>query len=248
VIAAKLVYRTGSYIRFRPLQLAELPAVGDDIQVVLPDGSIVPGSVNRNPANPNVTGAELIRFIKRRLASDTTEDILLEFRTPLVWVVHLLDEALPVAREAHIPVGHVRGGALQPPDLAALMALADRENDRGRRLGTYKRVLRPAGLRRLVIGVVGARCMVDACGACQQFDADWGVGSGDVIVEVHHVEEVARTIDHHPQNLCVLCANHHRFVHNSGSWTVRHDGPNVVLGRGAREMLIVRPAALFPAA
>lgn len=248
MIPCTLVHDTGTMIRFRPRQLGQLPPGSGDIQVVLPTSRIVTCHFNRHPRNPNVSGPELVRYIKQRIGFGEREDVLVELRTPLLWVVHRLAGAVAVAGEAHVPVNRVRAGALLPQDLAALLALADRENDRGRRLGTYQRVLRPAGLRRLMVGVVGAQCMVDQCDACEQFDTDWGMGSGDVIVEVHHIEEVARTIDHHPRNLCVLCANHHRFVHNSGSWVVRHDGPNVVFGRGAKEMVIVRPAALFPAA
>lgn len=248
MIPCKLVHDTGTMIRFRTSQLGLLRNASRDIQVLLPTGRVVDCHYNRHPQNPNVSGPDLVGYIKQRIALKEREDVLVEMRTPALWIVHLLADAIAVAGEAHVPVGRVRAGALQPQDLAALLGLADRENERGRRIGTYKRVLRPAGLRRLMVGVVGAKCMVDDCGACEQFDTDWGAESGEVIVEVHHIEEVARTIDHHPRNLCVLCANHHRFVHNSGSWTVRHDGPNVVFGRGAREMLIVRPAALFPAA
>ena len=82
--------------------------------------------------------------------------------------------------------------------------------------------------------------MAQGCGVCEHFDTQWGAGSGAVIVDVHHIEHMARTIDHHPRNLCVLCANHHRFVHGSGTWSVRHDGPNVILGRGACELVIGR--------
>lgn len=248
MIPCKLVHDTGTMIRFRTSQLGLLPNASRDVQVLLPTGRVVDCHFNRHPQNPNISGPELVAYIKQRIALKAREDVLLERRTPTLWIVHLLADALAVATEARVPVGRVRSGALQPQDFAALLNLADRENDRGRRVGTYKRVLRPAGLRQLVIDVVGARCMVEDCGACHQFDTDWGPGSGDVIVEVHHIEEVARTNDHHPRNLCVLCANHHRYVHHSGSWAVRHDGPNVVLGRGVREMLIVRPAALFPAA
>ena len=65
---------------------------------------------------------------------------------------------------------------------------------------------------------------------------------------LHHIEHVARSIDHRPRNLCVLCANHHRFIHYSGEWAVRHDGANVIFTRGARELLVERPTAVFATA
>ncbi len=245
MIACKLVHDTGTMIRFRTSQLGELPTASEDIQVLLPTGRVVDGHFNRHPQNPNVSGRDLVRYIKRRLAFGDREEVLVERRTAKLWVIHALEQAIAIAGEARVPVDRFRRGALQPQDLGTLMALADRENDRGRRIHTYKRVLRPAGLRRLMIGVVGARCMVDGCEAWEGFERDWGAGSGGTIVEVHHIEYVANTIDHHPRNLCILCANHHRFVHGSGSWSVRHEESNVVLWRGSREMLLVRPAALF---
>jgi len=241
VIPCKLVHDTGTMIRFRTSQLAELPAASADIQILLPAGRLVKCHFNRHPQNPNVSGADVVRYIKQRIGFKEREDVLVEQRTTTLWAVHLLDGVVAVAREARVSVDRVRGGALQPQDLGCLMALADRENDRGRRIQTYQRVLRPAGLRRLMVELVGARCMAQGCAVCEQFDAEWGNGSGAVIADVHHIEPMARTIDHHPRNLCILCGNHHRFVHGSGSWSVRHDGPNVILARGTREMVINRP-------
>jgi len=246
VIACKLVHDTGTMIRFRTSQLGDLPGASRDFQVVLPTGQVVDCHFNRHPQNPNISGRDLVRYIKRRIAFGGREDALVERRTANLWVVHLVSEAVAIARAARVPTDRVRRGALHPQDIGTLVALADRENDRGRRVETYKRVLRPAALRRMMVSIVGARCMVDGCEACEAFEHDWGAGSGEVIVEVHHIEQVANTIDHHPRNLCILCANHHRFVHGCGSWTVGHDGPNVIFRRGTREMVLLRPAFLFP--
>lgn len=248
MIPCKLVHDTGTMIRFRTSQLPELPPSSVDIGVLLPTGRLVDGHFNRHPQNPNISGPELVRYIKGRIAWKAREDILVEQRSPLLWVVHLLDDAEAVATQARVPISRIRRGQLRDVDLAQLLALADRERDRGRRWEAYKRIVRPSGLNRMLVALVGAHCMSDQCDACERFDTDWGAGSGAVIVEVHHIELVARCIDHSPRNLCVLCANHHRFLHGSGSWTVRHDGPNVVLGRSGRELVIRRPPTLFPAA
>lgn len=69
-----LVHHTGTIIRFVTSQLGELPDADQDIQVELPNGSIVAGHFRRNEANPNVSGAEIVGFIKGRLAFGTNED------------------------------------------------------------------------------------------------------------------------------------------------------------------------------
>lgn len=245
MIPCKLVRDTGTMLRFRTSQLGDLPQASRDVALLLPTGRIVTGHFNRNRRNPNVSGGSLVRYVKGRLSFGEREDVLLERRRADLWVLHLLKDAVAAAEDVKLsPTGihRVREGALMFQDLAALVKLADHEDRRGRRVQEYKRVLRPAGLRRLVLNAVGASaCMVRDCDASEHFEAAWGAGSGAVIVEVHHVEQVARAVDHHPRNLCILCANHHRFVHGSGSWTVRHDGPDVIFGRAQRELVIRRP-------
>lgn len=245
IVPGKLVHDTGTMIRFRTSQLGQLPTSSKDVQVLLPNDQLVRGHFNRHPQNPNVSGAELVRFIKRRMSFGKREDILVDVQSDGIWVVHTVADAVAIAEAARVPVGRLRSGKLTLGDFSALVALADREADRGRRIATYRRVLRPSGLRRLVLALLGGRCMVGDCGACDQFDLAWGAGSGEFIVEVHHVELIARSIDHHPRNLCVLCANHHRFVHNSGAWTIVHDGGNLLLRRGRRELLVRRSETLF---
>jgi len=247
VIPCKLIHDTGTMIRFRTSQLGALPAASVDIQVLLPTGRLVECHFNRHPQNPNVSGAGLVQYIKQRIPLKAREDVLVEKRTATLWVVHLLGDSIDVAGDAHVPIGRVRGGVLQPQDFTRLMELADRESERGRRLATYQRVLRPVGLRRMMIDAVGSRCMAENCKACDEFEAEWGSGSGSLIVEVHHIEHLARTIDHHPRNLCVLCANHHRFVHGAGNWGVDHEGPDVVLSRGVQQLIVKRPGGWFAA-
>jgi len=223
----------------------QLPSAGCELELLLPNGKIVTGRFNPHPQNPNVSGVDLVRYIKRLISFGEREDVLVEFATASLWVVHLLRDAVVVAREARVPVSQIRSGALQLSGFAALMDLADREEERGPRVNSYRRLLRPNGLRRLVLDLLGTECMVRDCLACSTFNAQWGVGSGELIVEVHHIEHVARSIDHRPRNLCVLCANHHRFIHYSGEWAVSHDGANVIFARGVRELLVERPAAVF---
>lgn len=247
MIPCKLVHDTGTMLRFRTSQLGLLPHASRDVHLLLPTGRIVGAHFNRHPQNPNLSGRDLVRYIKRRLAFGAREDVLIEQLSTNLWTLHLLADAVEIGNAAQLPACTMRAGTLRPVDLSAILAMADREGERGRRVRTYRRVLRPAALRRLILGVVGATCMIEGCDACEFFDDEWGVGSGTMIVEVHHIEHVARTIDHHPRNLCVLCANHHRFVHGSGAWSIHHDDANVIFRRNGQEMTVVRPEQLFPA-
>jgi predicted HNH restriction endonuclease len=139
----------------------------------------------------------------------------------------------------------MKNGAIDKADFQKLVELADRERDRGTRIRTYKRILRPSGLRRLVVNLVGAKCMVHECQETERYRNTWGECGARVIVEVHHVEEVAKTNDHRPRNLCVLCANHHRLLHGLGMWNVEHIGPNVRLSRDTTQLIIERNPELF---
>ena len=245
MIPCRLVHDTGTMIRFRTSQLGDLPEASGDVGLLLPTGRVVTGHFNRNRRNPNVSGGGLVRYVKRRLRFGKREDVLVERRGAGLWVLHLVEPAVAVAKDAELSstgIDRVKRGKPKFQDLSALVRLADRESRRDRRVQVYKRLLRPAGLRRLVMNAVGAvACMAQDCDATERFEAAWGAGSGAAIVDVHHVEQLARAVDHHPRNLCILCANHHRFVHGSGSWTVRHDGPDVILGRANRELVIRRP-------
>lgn len=245
MISATLVHDTGTMIRFRTSQLDDLPEVTRDVRLILPTGRIVDAKFLYNRANPNVSGKDLVRYIKNRIPFGEREAVLIELRTAHHWVVHLVADAALIASDAGVSAQQIENGSIEAGELSAILRLADNEAERGRRLQTYRRILRPSGLRRLFVQLVGPECQVDLCGSCEHFDSHWGEGSGGMIVEVHHIENVARVIDHHPRNLCVLCANHHRFIHGAGPWRVEHAGADVILSRAGREMLINRPERLF---
>lgn len=245
MIPCKLVHDTGTMVRFTTSQLNLLPGETKDIRLILPGGKSVEARFLRNRANPNISGIEVVSFIKERIDYGEREDIILEQVTPELWIVHLIEKALEIASEAKVPASHVRRASFITADINKLLRIADREHEIGRRIGTYERVLRPIALRRLLIDAVGASCMINDCNACSRFDVECGYGSGSFIIEVHHIEHIAHTIDHHPKNLCVLCANHHRFIHHSGSWQIHHDSANVVFKRGMRELVAIRPIEIF---
>lgn len=248
ILPCALVHHTGTMIRFRPRQLRDLPAADADLQVMLPTGRLVDGHFRRNPANPNISGAQLVAYIKRLIGFGEVERALAEQVGPSTWRLHRVGTAVQIAGEARASSHRVRSAGLLEADVARLAALADAFNDRNRRLQEYNRVLRPAALRRLMINLVGPTCQIDGCAAAEDFSREYDdEDAGRAVVEVHHIEAIARCIDHHPRNLCVLCANHHRLIHGWGSWAPHHDGPNVVLKHEGCELRIVREGTAFGA-
>jgi len=233
-------------IRFRPRQLDDLPSNDKDIQVILPTGRVVAGHFRRNQRNPNVSGPELVGYIKRVLDFGETQGMLIEQVSPNSWRLYQLEAAVAVTRAARGAIGRVRNGDLQNNDIRQLLSLADAHDNRTRRMQQYQRLLRPPALRRLMLSVVGVTCQVEGCDAAEDFTRDFrDEEAGTAVVEVHHIEAVARCNDHHPRNLCVLCANHHRLIHGWGSWTTGHDGQNVFIRYGEHELLVVREGTVF---
>lgn len=246
ILPCALVHHTGSMIRFRPRQLNELPPGDVDLQVILPTGRIVRGHFRRNRKNPNISGPELVRYIKQIVSFGERADALVEQVSPNTWRMHRIDNAVEIAGQVPGAARRVRDAALSNADIERLLALADAHNKRTQRMQEYRRVLRPSALRRLVLSVAGATCQVDGCDAAEDFTRDFDdEEAGRAIVEVHHIEAVARCIDHHPKNLCLLCANHHRLIHGWGAWSAQHDGQNVIVRNAGHELIVVREGTVF---
>ncbi len=246
ILPCALVHHTGTMVRFRPRQLEDLPDADTDLRLILPSGRIVDGHFRRNPANPNISGSRLVGYIKRAIGFGEVESALIEQVSPSTWRLYRLGAAVEIANDAHASSRRIRRASLLEDDVARLTALADAITNPNRRLQAYKRVLRSAALRRLMISLVGATCQIDGCSAADDFAQEFDdEDAGCAVVEVHHIEAVARCIDHHPRNLCVLCANHHRLIHGWGSWMPDHDGPNVSLTYDNCELRIIREGTAF---
>jgi len=246
ILPCTLVHHTGTIVRFRPRQLEDLPGADTDLQLILPSGLIVDGHFRRNPANPNISGPRLVRYIKRVIGFGEVESALIEQVSPSTWQLYRLGAAVEIANDTETSLGRIRGASLLEGDVARLTAIADAITNPHRRLQAYKRVLRPPALRRLMINLVGATCQIDGCSASDEFAHEFNdEKAGRAVVEVHHIEAIARCIDHHPRNLCVLCANHHRLIHGWGSWMPNHDGSNVSLTYNNYELHIIREGTAF---
>ncbi len=240
LIPCTLVHHTGTIIRFTTSQLGSLPPTHKDIRVQLPSDAIVPGHFLRNVHNPNVSGAGVVRYIKQVLGYGERRAALIDVSGSL-WRVFNVEDVVEVTSGAHVSATRVRSAKLTGGDLAALLTVADNAALMGARRVEYQHLLRPPGLRQMILSLMGPLCQVEGCGAAQDVQASWGDPAAVLaILEVHHIEAMARTIDHHPRNLCVLCSNHHSLIHGFGPWEVTHDGDDVVLSSNQGSLRIVR--------
>jgi len=231
---------TGTIIRFRPSQLPRLPHEDVDLTVELFDGRVIPGRFGRHPANPYVAGQHVRQFIRSRVPARSSEQVLIS----VVGRHWRLFEPEPIGAEAErygVDRQRATQGKLTGKDLDGILEQIDALSSRSGRREAYERLTRPPGLRQLVLGLMGARCQVEGCHAAQNTAAEWDDQAAALsVLEVHHIEEVAKVVDHSPRNLCVICANHHRLIHGFGPWAVRHEGDDVVLTRGDGHLRIVR--------
>jgi hypothetical protein len=236
-----LVHHTGTIIRFRPSQLPDLPADDADVMLRLPHGQFVTGHFRRNRANPNISGAGIVTYIKNQLEFGTTQGALIDVSSAELWELYRLGPVLRVARRAGVDEAAVEEGTVNAADLARLLALADRHNNSNRRISVYRRLLRPRALRHIMVRVMGAECQVEDCDAGRVMTMRArSTAAAAAILDVHHIEPLAKSVDHHPRNLCVLCANHHRLFHNHGMWRVQHIEDNVTLSQRDVEFVIIR--------
>ena len=240
-----LTNQTGAIIRFRPSQVPRLPDEDVDLTVELFDGRVIPGRFHLHPANPYVAGPRVRRFIRSRVPARSRAQALISV-TGRHW---RLFEAKPVGAEAaRYGVSSQRAtlGGLTGRDLDRILTKIDALSGRSGRRTAYQRLIRPAGLRQSVLGLMGAKCQVEGCDAAQSTADEWDDAAAALsVLEVHHIEAVAKVEDHSPKNLCVICANHHRLIHGFGLWTIRHQDDDVILTRRGRHLRIVRDLSVL---
>lgn len=240
-----LTHHTGTYIRFRPSQAPKLPDHDVDLTIELYDGQTVPGRFHLNPANPYVGGPKLLQFIRSRVPFRSKEQALISV-IGRHWRLFEPDSVGAEAARYGLDEQRARVEGLTGRDLGRILARIDALTTRSGRRESYERLTRPPALRRLVIGLMGARCQVEHCKAAERSKDAWDDdGAALAVLEVHHIEEVAKVEDHSPANLCVICANHHRLIHGLGPWVVRHESDDVVLSRRGGHLRIMRDLSVL---
>ena len=241
ILPCALVHHTGTIIRFRPSQLRELPASDLDLTIELPSGKLVEGHFRRHPANPNISGRGVVKYIKARLNFGDVRPGLIDNAGKTLWRLYKTDRLVQLAQVHRISQTRASRGSLTGRDIKKLLAAVDRVQSATQRRREYAKLLRPAALRRIVLDLMGARCQVDGCTAHLDMRRQWRDPAAAVaILDVHHIEALARCIDHNPRNLCILCGNHHHLIHYFGPWEVSHAGDDVILTKGSRDLRIVR--------
>ena len=235
-----LTNQTGTIIRFRPSQVSRLPDQDVDLTVELFDGRVIAGRFHLHPANPYVAGPQVRQFIRSRVSAQSREQALISV-DGTYWC---LFEPEPLGAEVArygVSVRRATEGKLTGGDLDRILRKIDGLSRKAGRSAAYDRLIRPAGLRRWIVGLMGSECQVEDCDAAESTAKQWKDAAAALsVLEVHHIEAVAKVEDHSPKNLCVICANHHRLIHGFGPWAVRHENGDVILSRGGRQLRIVR--------
>lgn len=238
-----LMGHTGAIIRFRPSQLPTLPAKRMHVSVELPNGTVVDGDFNPHHANPYISGAAVRQFILQKVGAGSSRKALIDV-SGRHWHLFDLEEVEAVASEFHAHSNRLAKGELAPRDVQQMLNRLDALSGSTERQEGYSRLLRPAGLRRFVLTIFGEDCQIQGCDVARDWRRDWqDAAAGAAILDVHHIEALAQVVDHHPRNLCVVCANHHRLIHGLSPWSVRHESDDVLLGHGSRSLRILRNLA-----
>ncbi len=235
-----LTNQSGTVIRFRTSQLPRLPDADVDLRIELFDGRVVPGRFHLNRANPYVAGPRVRQFIQARVEERSKEQALISI-AGRYW--RLMEAQHVVAGVAGYGVSRTRAaeGKLVGKDLEGILERLDAIRESSGRREAYERLTRPSGLRVLVIGLMGPTCQVEGCDAAEASAEKWGDAAAALaVLDVHHIEAVAKVQDHSPKNLCVICANHHRLIHGFGPWAVRHEDDDVLLVQGGKKLRMVR--------
>jgi hypothetical protein len=110
-IDADLVHNSGTIIRFKTSQLDQLPGSSCTCRIILPTGVPAECSFNCNKANPNITGPELVQYIKS----------ILDYRTSVkVKLIEDLDHGIVTLR---LPKGSGEISDIATPEDVDILAI-----------------------------------------------------------------------------------------------------------------------------
>jgi len=162
IIPCWLTNQTGAIIRFRPAQLADLPDEDVDLQVELPNGRVVGGRFHPHPGNPYVAGVEVCRFIQERVPERSREPLLIDV-TGSYWRLYEIEDTAVEVRRHRVSSVRATSGDLRETDLGRILRNLDDFRGRTSRRSAYQRLLRPPGLRRMILELFGAVCQIEGC-------------------------------------------------------------------------------------
>ena len=199
-LSAALVNHTGTMLRFTSSQLGHLPPADLDYDIELPDGQVVRGHFKRNPDNPYVGGASLVRWIKSWVGYNepTPVQVRQAPRRELL-AVSFSGQGAPRARRETKARFERAARRLNLP------------GTRQARRATYARWERSQAVRRFALQVWGPSCQVRGCRALLGVPGHLR----DRMVDVHHLNHISTGGVDGPLNVAVLCVIHHQLIHRA---------------------------------
>ena len=210
-IEGALVHHTGSMLRFRTSQLRFLPTDDIDCNITLMDGKTIQGRFHRHRQNPYIGGRELVGWIKQWVIWNNPQSVLVQ------------------------QVGTGMNIRLRPTDGVSVLTSEGRNvrrrllryggiKDIVRRRREYTAWERDPALRKFILDIWGSRCQVEGCNSAT--DLPRHLASN--VLDVHHINSVARGGSDSTSNLCLICASHHVLLHRSPSMRVLSNGPEEI--------------------
>lgn len=152
-LPAVLVHHTGTMLRFTTGQLQFLPLQDTDCVLLLPDGARVAGRFHRHPANPYVSGRQLVAWIKSWVP----------YNTPIPVVINQVGGG----NQVELAIGTRPTQAMaKTQDEIRTRAAARRlrkldSTDRRRR--EYATLERDPSLRAVALAAWGPTCQIEGC-------------------------------------------------------------------------------------
>lgn len=215
---ATLIHHTGTFIRFRKTDVSFLPGSARACEIELPDGRVAQGKFGGNRDLLNITGRDLVRWIKSWLPRTQSAHVR-------VHPVGTLDKVrLELQGSSGFPSQKSRSTVLRrAPKPRGLSGVRKRE--------AFERWERDPGLRKAVLIAWGPRCQVTGC-TVQASTSTKPVA--ERLVDVHHLQSVSTSGDDSPANLVVLCLMHHGLIHRAKSVVLKSNGKVHVVADGVK--------------
>ena len=216
-LTAYLVHNTGSMIRFVTSQLPHLPKNDKVVYVVLPSGEKIKCKFNSNPANPNITGPELVHWLKGFIPPRNKKEIIVKINSFDEYFVYLKNQVI----KGNIP----KKEKVDLKKLIKQLLNISKQPPKSRKKKYYN-LFRKRIASDLVKKVFGVKCQIQDC----EYSVKMNNDLRSLISEVHHLEHLSRGGSNSPYNLAVVCANHHAILHrDKTAKIIKHKGDDVLV-------------------
>jgi hypothetical protein len=186
-------------VRFTTGQLGNLPEGDVDCTLELPDGVVVNGRFHKHHDNPYIGGPSVVKWIKSWV----------RYNVPVQAVV----DQVGLGTRLRLRVG--AAGPSEDVSLRRRVLSSARQLGRVaqpvRRRKMYEAWERDPSLRRFALQAWSAACQVEGCTLLGTVPPHLQ----PKMVDVHHLNHVAKGGDDSPLNICILCVVHHQLMHRT---------------------------------